>query len=251
MSTMAVFRLGNRLFWHDRAMLTASVATPLLLGVGLPVMMSRLGRPQDAVAMYHGMIALLLSVSGFMAIATLLTARRDHLVLKRMRATGLTDRQILTGEIGNVVWQQILLVALVTAGARLFAGVPLPRDPVLFAVFAVAGATVAAMLGAAWTAAIPRAELAAAMSVPFFLLAALGGGAFGPLLDLLPPWLGTALSLLPTSPVVDAVRTAYDEGGDLAGDLAAAGRPALLLAVWAAVAVVAMARWFRWEPRRP
>jgi ABC-2 type transport system permease protein len=100
----------------------------------------------------------------------------------------------------------------------------------------VAGSAVRALLGAAYTAMIPRAELAAAFAMPVFLLAGVGAGAMGPIP--LPGFLQQALDLLPTAAVVGAVR----DGEVLV--------PALILAGWTVIGVVALGRWFRWEPRR-
>jgi ABC-2 type transport system permease protein len=251
MTTTATIRLSARLFWQDKGALTGTVLTPVALTVGMPVLMRNVQADgvTAATQIFHGSLALVLALTTFTTIAMSLTARRDQLVLKRMRTTLLTRRQILTGEIINVVAQSVLLIALCTVAVHLLADVPLPRNPLLYAAFLVTGATVAAMLGAAYTALIPRVELAAVMTLPLFMLAGVGGGAMGPLLELLPEAVGVFFKLLPTDAVVVAARTAYAPG-TLASDLDASMLPALNLAVWGAVAAFALTRWFRWEPRR-
>ncbi|WP_049571940.1 ABC transporter permease [Nonomuraea sp. SBT364] len=237
MTLAAAYHLGTRLFWRDKAMLVASVVTPVGLAVGMPVLMRnvRADGVSAATEIFHGTLAILLSITAFMNIAVALTARRDQLVLKRLRTSRLTDAQILAGQIASTVTQTVALIALSTVAVRLLADVPLPADPVLYAAAVVLGSAVMAVLGAAYTAAIPRTELAAAFTMPVFLLAGVGAGAM-PIP--LPDWADTVLGLLPTSAVVDAVSR---------GDVLPL---APNLAVWAVAGLVALRLWFRWEPRR-
>ncbi|MGW7482378.1 ABC transporter permease [Nonomuraea muscovyensis] len=240
MSLAATYRLGTRLFWRDRAMLVASVVTPLGIGIGLPLLMRHV-RPEGAAAaaqFYPGTIAIMLAITAFMNINVALTTRRDQLVLKRLRTTMLTDGQILAGQIASTVTQTVVVIVVCTVAVRFAADVPFPADPLLFAGAAVAGSAVMATLGAAYTAAVPRAELSAPACVPVFLLCGVGAGAMGPILEVLPSWAGALFGLLPTAAVVDAMRS---------GAVAA---PVLNLAVWAVVGLVGLRLWFRWEPRR-
>ncbi|MFB4264525.1 ABC transporter permease [Nonomuraea sp. GTA35] len=238
MSLTATYRLGTRLFWRDKAMLFASVVTPVGLAVGLPTLMRHVtaGGVAGAAALAQSSISILLAITAFMNIAVALTARRDQLVLKRLRSTRLTDGQLLLGQIASTATQTVVLIVVCAVAVRYAAGVPLPANPVAFATVTIAGSVVMSLLGAAYTAAIPRAELAAAYTMPVFLVAAVSAGAMGPIP--VPSWLRPALDLLPTTVVVDAVRT---------GEVVA---PLLVLAGWAVVGFVALRLWFRWEPRR-
>ncbi|MEV0229220.1 ABC transporter permease [Nonomuraea sp. NPDC050786] len=236
MSLTATYRLGTLLFWRDRSMLFASVIMPVGLAVGMPLLMKSVVNMATAVSSFQSMLSILLAITAFMNIAVTLTTRRDQLVLKRLRAGRLTDTQLLIGQIASTATQTVLLIVLCTLAARLVAGVPLPGDPLGFAAITIAGAVVLSLLGAAYTAAIPRAELAMPFTMPVFLLAGVSAGAMGPIP--LPSWLRPALDLLPTTAVVNAVKT---------GDLAV---PALVLAAWTIVGVGVIMLWFRWEPRR-
>ncbi|MEV4070665.1 ABC transporter permease [Nonomuraea fuscirosea] len=238
MSLAATYRLGTRLFWRDKAMLFGSVVTPVGLAVGMPVLMRHVTPDgvANATAIFHSTIAILLAITAFMNIVVALTSRRDQLVLKRLRSTRLTDGQILAGQIAGTATQTVGLILLCTVTVRFAADVPFPPDPLGFAAVVVAGSAVLSLLGAAYTAAVPRAELAAAYTMPVFLLAGVSAGAMGPIP--LPSWLRPVLDLLPTTAVVDAVRT---------GDLLV---PFLVLAGWAVAGLVAVRLWFRWEPRR-
>jgi ABC-2 type transport system permease protein len=247
-----VARFDSRLFWRDKTALSTSVGLFVLLGLGLPLMMDRVGpeNPRFLLDIHLGVLAMLLTLATFSQIATTLTARRDQLLLKRMRTTGLSDRDILGGEVGNLVVQATLLTGVVSVALYALTGLAMPRDPLLYLVFVVAGAAVLCLLGAAFTAVIPRTEVTAVMTLPFFLLAGVGAGGFGPMLEMLPSWAGTVLGLLPTGAVVEVARVAYAADGTLLGDLGAAAVPALKLVVWAAVGLFAIRRWFRWETRR-
>ncbi|MFD1938068.1 ABC transporter permease [Nonomuraea mangrovi] len=203
-------------------------------------------RPAEAGVLldtHLGVLAMGLTVAALMQTAVTLTARRDQLILKRMRATGLHDREIIGGELLNVAAQAVLLALTVCVVLYAAAGLRIPRDPVVLVLFVVAAAGVLSLLGAAWTAAISRAEVAAVMTMPWFLLAGVGAGGFGPVVQLLPSWVGTLLNLLPTSGFVAGARAAYTGQGDLLV-------PLLNLAVWAAVALAAIRLRFRWEPRK-
>jgi ABC-2 type transport system permease protein len=247
-----VARFDSRLFWRDRAALTTSVGLFVLLGIGLPLMMDRVGPegPKFLLDIHLGVLATLLTIATFSQIATTLTARRDQLLLKRMRTTGLSDRDILGGEVGNLVVQATLLTGVVSVALYALTGLPVPRNPLLYLVFVVAGAAVLCLLGAAFTAVIPRTEVSTVMTMPFFFLAGIGAGGFGPMLEMLPGWVGTVLDLLPTAAVVEAAQVAYAADGTFLGDLGAAAVPALKLVVWAVIGLFAIRRWFRWEARR-
>ncbi|GAA0945849.1 ABC transporter permease [Nonomuraea longicatena] len=240
MSLAATYRLGLHLFWRDRAMLAGSVVTPVAIAVGIPLLMRNVRADGIAAATdsFYGSTALLLSITAFMNLAVVLTGRRDQLVLKRLRSTRLTDAQILVGEIASTVTATLGLLLACLLAVHAAADVPLPPDPVAFAGFAFLGALTMAVLGAAWTAAIPRAELAAAMTVPVFLLCGVGAGAMGPIAALLPSWAGVLFDLLPTTAAARAMRT-----GEVAG-------PLVNLALWLAAGLGALRLWFRWEPRR-
>ncbi|MEV0615841.1 ABC transporter permease [Nonomuraea sp. NPDC050404] len=238
MSLTATYRLGTRLFWRDKAMLFASVLTPVGIAVGLPTLMRHVTAEgvAAAAALSQSAIAVVLSITAFMNIGVALTGRRDQLVLKRLRCTRLTDGQILLGQMASVATQTVAIIVVCVVAVRIVAGVPLPANPVAFAAVTIAGSVVMTLLGAAYTAVIPRLELAAAYTMPVFLVCGLSAGAMGPIP--LPSWLQAILDLLPTTAVVDAVRT---------GELAV---PFLILAVWAVLGYLALRLWFRWEPRR-
>jgi ABC-2 type transport system permease protein len=183
MSFTATYRLGARLFWRERSMLLASVITPVGIAVGMPALARHVtdGGVAAATSIFQSTLALLLSITALMNITVALTSRRDQLVLKRLRSSTLTDWQILLGQIAGTATQTIVVIVLCTVAVRFTADVPLPDDPLLFAAAIIAGSFVLALLGTAYTAAVPRAELAAAFTTPVFLVTGISAGAMGPI----------------------------------------------------------------------
>jgi ABC-2 type transport system permease protein len=89
------------------------------------------------------------------------------------------------------------------------------------------------------------AESAQVTSLPVMFVSLLGSGVTVPL-EVLPDRVASVCELLPLSPVITLVR------GGWTGDLTAyeaLGAVATALA-WTLLAVFAVRRWFRWEPRR-
>ncbi|GAA3228252.1 hypothetical protein GCM10020256_40360 [Streptomyces thermocoprophilus] len=88
-------------------------------------------------------------------------------------------------------------------------------------------------------------ESAQVTTMPFMLLSLMGSGLFIPL-EVMPDRLASVCELLPLSPVMSLLR------GGWSGSLSAGeGLTALVTALaWTAIAVFAVRRWFRWEPRR-
>uniref|UniRef100_UPI000A62E952 ABC transporter permease n=1 Tax=Streptomyces sp. NRRL B-24085 TaxID=1709476 RepID=UPI000A62E952 len=99
---------------------------------------------------------------------------------------------------------------------------------------------------AAVTAAVTRTvESAQVTTLPFVMISMVLSGVAVPL-ELLPGTFASVCELLPLSPVITLVR------GGWAGTLSAyeaLGALGTALA-WTVLAVFAVQRWFRWEPRR-
>ncbi|MEU6815869.1 ABC transporter permease [Streptomyces sp. NPDC046860] len=172
-------------------------------------------------------------------------ARREELVLKRLRTGELSDPEILTGTalpaLGLGLAQALLLCAACTALLDLGA----PRAPHLALLGLLAGLVTSAAL-AALTASFTRsAESAQVTALPLVFASMLGSGIMFPT-EAMPDRLASVVELLPLSPAVRLVR------GGWTGHLSAyeaLGATATALA-WVVVAVFAAGRWFRWEPRR-
>jgi ABC-2 type transport system permease protein len=187
--------------------------------------------------------SLLFAVYG--ALVGIFVARREELVLKRLRTGELRDAEILTGAalpactIGLV--QSLLLAAACTVLLDLTA----PSAPHLAIAGLLLGLVLSAAL-AALTASFTRtSESAQVTPMPLMLVSILGSG-MGLPLEMLPDRVAAVCEMLPLTPVITLIRGAWT--GDLSA-YEALGAVATALA-WTVVAVFAVRRWFRWEPRR-
>ncbi|MGY4982302.1 ABC transporter permease [Streptomyces sp. 900105755] len=172
-------------------------------------------------------------------------ARREELVLKRLRTGELSDAEILTGTALPALCLGLAQALLLAVGCTALLDAGAPRAPYLTLLGLVLGLVLSAVL-AALTAAVTRTtESAQITAAPLVLVSMMGSGIAVPA-DVLPHRLAAVCELLPLSPAVRLVRAGWT--GELSA-YEALGAVATALA-WTVVAVFAVRRWFRWEPRR-
>ncbi|MFH9333212.1 ABC transporter permease [Streptomyces althioticus] len=171
--------------------------------------------------------------------------RREELVLKRLRTGELRDAEILSGAALPAVLTGLLQCLLLITGCAVLLDLSAPSAPHLVVLGLLLGLVMSAALAAATASWTRTGESAQVTPMPLMFASMLGSGMFVPL-ELFPDRLASVCELLPLTPVVTLVRGGWT--GDLsAGD--ALGALAVALA-WTAVAVFAVRRRFRWEPRR-
>ncbi|MYS93219.1 MULTISPECIES: ABC transporter permease [Streptomyces] len=174
-----------------------------------------------------------------------LVVRREELVLKRLRTGELRDVEILAGTALSAVLIGIVQCLLLAAGCSVLLDLSAPSAPLLAVVGLLLGLVMCAALAAATAAVTRTGESAQVTPMPLMLVSTLGSGMLVPL-ELLPDRVASVCELLPLTPVVTLVR------GGWTGDLSAyeaLGALATAMA-WIVIAVFAVRRWFRWEPRR-
>lgn len=255
--------LSWRVFWRNRRSTFIGFLLPVLLTVAVatPVRGREIGGVPAGAYVTLGFVGFAL-VTSFINLLNGLVARRDDLVLKRLRGTEVPPSAVLAGQFGAA--GAVLLVQTVLLGALAVGwfDAPLPADPLLLLLALAAGFALFALLAAALSGLTPSAEAAPLVAMPVLLLSMFAGGVASPLASL-PDWLQAPAHALPLSPVVETLRTAWFgrafgtetwSGGPLP-DLAtlatwphAAGALALL-AAWTAGAALLTRRLFRWEPR--
>ncbi|MFE5034783.1 ABC transporter permease [Streptomyces sp. NPDC056683] len=172
-------------------------------------------------------------------------ARREELVLKRLRTGELSDAEILTGTALPVLCLGLAQAVLLAVGCTVLLDAGAPKAPYLTLLGLVLGLLLSAVL-AALTAAVTRTtESAQITAAPLVLVSMMGSGIAVPA-DVLPHRLAAVCELLPLSPAVRLVRAGWT------GELSAyeALRAVATALAWTVVAVFAVRRWFRWEPRR-
>lgn len=237
------------------ALLTA-LATPVAM-----VLATRASVPDGAGGLGGG-AAVVTSLTAFTLLfvvyynlVTALVARREELVLKRLRTGETSDAEILAGTAAPAVataWGQILIGALVAVIAF---DMGLPTNPAVVLAAVVLGTAVFVLLAAASTALTRNVEMAQLTTTPVLLAPLALSGLLFPV-DLLPEPLQRLGQVLPLTPVVDLLRlgltgTATQGAGvDLAASFGSAVGPLLVLVAWVAAGVWATRRFIRWEPRR-
>ncbi|MUL43976.1 ABC transporter permease [Streptomonospora sp. PA3] len=206
-----------------------------------------------------GTPAVIAMMIGVMHVSNIYAARREQLILKRFRASGVAPAALF----GATTLSVVAVVAVLTAvvAAVLAAGFDrLPADPVMVAATVLVTTVTMALLGAASTRFARNAESAQMISMLPFLVLYLSSGLMLPL-EVLPEGLATAARLLPMAPAVELLRAGYlglDVFGGVPGadpasgiELWTAALPsAAVVLVWAALAVLSL-RYFRWDPRQP
>ena len=243
---VAVGRVEQRLFWRNRSLAVPTFLIPLILCVSIPFTVPS-GVSWEGVP-YRGyfltaMMATMAVYATFTPLAVTLTARRDALVLKRMRGTQLTGPAIIGGQVLSTALLGGLQAVLLLGVGHYALGVPWPARWPLLVVFLAYGTAVFAALAVAYTALIPKAETAQVLCIPVLFLCFGCSGLFLPL-SALPGWLHRAAEVLPVTALADGVRTAYaaPNAGRLGWDLG-------ILGIWWAVGALTARRCFRWEPK--
>jgi ABC-2 type transport system permease protein len=181
----------------------------------------------------------------YSSLVSVYAARREELVLKRLRTGELRDAEILMGAAVPSVLIGLVQCLVLTAACAALMDVGAPEAPLL----AVLGLLLGLMMWpalAAVTASFSRSvEGAQVAAMPLLLVSMVGSGTVVPF-EVMPDRLASLCELLPLSPVITLIR------GGWAGNLStydALGALATALA-WTVLAVFAVQKWFRWEPRR-
>jgi ABC-2 type transport system permease protein len=181
----------------------------------------------------------------YSALAGVYAARREELVLKRLRTGELRDGEILAGaavpSVAIGLAQSLVLAAACTA----FLDVGAPQAPYYAVLGLLLGLVMWPALAAVTASFSKSVESAQVAAMPLLLLSLLGSGTVVPL-EVMPDRLASVCELLPLTPVITLVRGGWT-GGLSAYD--ALGAAAVAVA-WTVLAVFAVRRWFRWEPRR-
>lgn len=245
----ALARAEFTLLGRNKSMLVAAVAVPLLLPFSLrgtvdSMKAADVGLDAGTVLLPAGIgFSLLFGV--YSGIAGVLTARREELVLKRLRTGELRDGEILAGSALPMAGIGVLQVLALVAGSMALLGVGVPEAPQLAVLGLLLGMVMCALLAAVTSGLTKTAESVQVTTMPFVLVSMVGSGVAVPL-EVFPGRVASALELLPLSPVITLVRAGWT--GDLsAHDTLGAVGTGL---AWVVLAWWGARRWFRWEPRR-
>lgn len=213
----------------------STIKQSVLDGTGLTV----------AAAALTGGIGIVLIQAVYMNLVSAYVARREDLVLKRLRTGEVTDREILIGTaLPSVALALAQTVVIIAAGTAFF-GLDAPQRPELLLAGLLLGAVLLTALAAATSVVTRTVQTAQLTTLPLFLISMMGSGLFVPL-EIMPGPMASVCELLPVTGVMTLVRTGW-LGGAEGSDLLMAALTGL---AWTAFAVFAVQRRFRWDPRR-
>ncbi|MFH9550916.1 ABC transporter permease [Streptomyces sp. NPDC051445] len=245
----ALARAELTLLGRSRSTLVTAVVMPLVLPVSLAPVID--GMDAKDAGLSAGLV-LLPAAIGFSllfgvysALTVIYTARREELVLKRLRTGELRDAEILAGSALPVLLTGLVQCLVLVAGATVVLDIPAPEAPYLAVPGLLLGLAMCAAFAALTATATRTVESAQVTTAPLVLVSMIGSGVAVPL-ELLPDRLASVCQLLPLSPVITLIR------GGWTGDLSAyeALRALGIALAWTLSALFAVRRWFRWEPRR-
>ncbi|GAA2385540.1 ABC transporter permease [Nonomuraea africana] len=214
---------------------TTAMFNVLLLPLLFALMLSQGGEDSFVLT---GLPGVMLVFAVFMNLVNSFTARREELVLKRLRGGQGSAVAIFGGAGLAALAVFVLQVALLVVWIERRGG-GLPENVPMMLVAAVLGVAVFALLAAAFSGITPNAELAQVAVLPVLIVALLGSPLIVPLSKM--PFV---VRLVPTTPIVEMMRMGYGGGSWLAA-LPWIG----VLLAWLVVAGL-LAKWlFRWDPR--
>ncbi|MFD7404514.1 ABC transporter permease [Streptomyces sp. NPDC059866] len=245
----ALARAELTLLVRSRATLVTAVLVPLLLPLSARSAIDGMDLADAGLTVGTVLLPAAVGFSLLFAVYAALTSayvvRREELVLKRLRTGELHDREILVGAALPATGIGLIQCVLLAAGCTVLLDLGAPPAPHLAVVGVLLGLVLCGALAAVTAGFTRTAESAQVTSLPLLFVSMLGSGVTVPL-ELLPDRLASVCELLPLTPVITLVR------GGWTGDLSAyeaLGAVATALA-WTVLAVFAVRRWFRWEPRR-
>ncbi|MFC4057438.1 ABC transporter permease [Planomonospora corallina] len=203
-----------------------------------------------------GVPGLMLTFSVFINLVNSFTARREELVLKRLRGGQPSAAAVMAGSALGALVFFVLQVVLLGFWVHRTEGV-LPANVPMLVVAALLGVAVFTLLAAAFSGLTPNAEMAQVSVLPLLMVMTIGAPVAFPA-DILPGPLAVVSNLLPVTPIVEMMRSGFlgadhftgsGEALGMAGQWVAALPSIGILLGWIAVSAL-LARWlFRWEPR--
>ncbi|GAB3189680.1 ABC transporter permease [Nesterenkonia suensis] len=222
--------------------LLVSVILPLLVLFGAHRLDLVAGRTGDGLAVpgidviTPGVLALAVMASAFTGQGIAAGFERQYGVLAYLSTTPLGPTGLILGKAVAVVCVVAVQVVVIGAAGLVLGWQPDPAGLVWLLIFLILGATAFTALGLLLAGTVRAEATLAVTNILWVLLGAAGGAVFP--LDHEGP--GALLLLLPSAALGEGLRAATVEGS-----LAAV--PALVLAGWSVLAVLAARRWFQWR----
>lgn len=231
-------RMELRLLLRNGEQVGLTLIIPLLLEFffNLPMLYSISGRRIDFVV--PSVLALAVMSASFTGLAIGTGFERKYQVLKRLGATALPRSILLLGKTCAVLLLQLIQVVLICAFGFVLGWHP-TGDPVWVALMIVLGTFTFGGLGLLLAGTV-RAEVTLAAANLVWLVLLFAGGIAIPL-SRYPAAARDVLQYLPSAALSNGLHQVLQNGAGIPV------RAAVTLLVWAALALPAAARWFRWE----
>jgi ABC-2 type transport system permease protein len=217
--------------------LTLLIPLLLLFFFNLPLLYS-LGTPRRIDFVVPSIVTLAVMSAAFTGLAIGTGFERKYSVLKRLGATALPRSVLILGKTLAVLCLELVQLVLLCGIGYLLAWHP-HGDPFAALLLVVVGTVAFGGLGLL-VAGTLRAEITLAAANLVWLVLLFAGGIAIPL-DRFGGAARDVLPYLPSAALSDGLHAVWQHGNGLPV------RDVLTLLVWAAVAVPAAARWFRWE----
>ena len=215
-----------------------SLVLPLLLLVffNLPLLYSLSDRRIDFVV--PSILTLAVMSAAFTGLAIGTGFERKYLVLKRLGATALPRSGLLLGKTLATALLELIQAVLICALGFALGWHP-HGDPIIAVLLIVLGTLAFGGIGLLIAGTL-RAEVILAVANLVWLVLLFCGGIALPL-SRYPHQVADVLRFLPSAALSDGLHAVLQDG------TGPGWRPVVTLAIWAAVALPAAARWFRWE----
>lgn len=245
----ALARAEFTLLGRNRTVIVTALLVPLALPFSVRPALDRMDLSAAGLSVGAVMLTAAIGFSFLFAVYSSLVsafvARREELVLKRLRTGELGDGEILAGTALPALGLGLVQALVLSVGCAVLLDAGAPEAAYLTVLGVVCGLVLCAAL-AALTAAFTRtAESAQVTALPLIFVSMVGSGIAIPA-EVMPDRLASICALLPLSPAIRLVQGGWT--GRLTG-YEALNALAIALA-WAVLAVFAVRQWFRWEPRR-
>ncbi len=246
----ALSRAELRLLLRNRLQLFNA----LILPFAVPFLLLPLTRNGDlgTDAAARGISGLFTFVLLFVVYYNLLSsyvARREELVLKRLRTGNCPDWVILAGTAMPALSVALVQIIVLVVMGQLVLDLPFPRSPILLVAAVLLGAACFALLALITAPATRTVEAAQITSLPLIAVFVVAAGAAVPVTSL-PDAVQTVLNFVPSAPLGELTQAAWL--GTLGGQpvaAAAIGQAMGILIGWCALSAAIVSTYFRWEPR--
>ncbi|ORT59387.1 hypothetical protein BKD26_15515 [Streptomyces sp. CB03238] len=243
----ALFRIEWKLFNRIKANYIFVLFVPLMLLVSMRFVQDQMELAKHGLnpgpVMVSTAAGILMIFSLYSSVTGLYVARREELVLKRLRTGEVSDPVILAGGASMYITIAVVQIVAVATVLSVMFGV-VPRQPLAAAAGLLTGVVLMTAMAAATAALCRTVESVLVATLPAIFVLPMISGIYVPR-EVLPEALGDALLFAPLSPTVDLVRSGWT--GELtAGEGLIRG---VLAIAWTALFAWIAARRFRWEPR--